>query len=334
MKKKLVVFLSFILVMAASIGFVRATSVLTLTATPSSALYDRYTAVSLNGTVDFYNYINHQPASDSLVGIELDDSTGAPMVVRTIQPGASQPSNVSALILSAYLSDSSGNQQTSVPLPTLDNEANPYFDVTVQNNLGVILPVLVTLNVFDSNGVPITVDSQPLSIGSYSTGNLITNFLIPSFAHYGNAYAYANVYTNWPSKGGVPLRPEKSFQFTITGGAAFTGFVPTSYGFGGFYNYTFTLPHDCALGTYTEYTTANYQSLYGAATTTFTVAQLGDLNGDHVVNFHDITIFVSAYIAYFQSGTYNAAIDYNHDGQINFKDLILFVQYYLVYWSS
>ena len=184
---------------------------------------------------------------DSLVGIELDDSTGAPLVIRTIQPGASQPSNVSALILSANLSDSSGNPQTSVPLPTSDNDANPYYDVTVQNNLGVNLPVLVTLNVYDSDGVPIAFDSQPLSILQHSTGNFDVNFLIQPWAHYGNAYAYVDVFTNLPSKGGVPLGPEQSFQFTITGGSAFTGYVPTTYGFGGFYNYTFTL-HDCALG--------------------------------------------------------------------------------------
>ncbi len=55
---------------------------------------------------------------------------------------------------------------------------------------------------------------------------------------------------------------------------------------------------------------------------------------DGKVNFHDLTYFVSAYIAYYNQGTYNPYADMNADGKINFNDLKLFVSTYIAYFTT
>jgi hypothetical protein len=54
---------------------------------------------------------------------------------------------------------------------------------------------------------------------------------------------------------------------------------------------------------------------------------------DGIVNYKDITYFVSAYIAYNTKGIYNPYADMNADGKINFNDIKLFVADYLAYYA-
>jgi len=334
-KKVFVSLLCCVLIVCASMVLVRATSVLTLTVSSDSNLYDRYTTVTLHGGMDYYDYIAHQYPSDGLVGVEIIDSAGAPMVIRTVRTGNSNPNSITANIASAYLCNQGGAEQSSIPLPTATNQAQPYYYVDVVNNNGTTIPMLVTMNVYDSNGVPIALTSQMIYPGPYSDGTVLNNFNIPSWAHYGTATAYVDVYSDWPANGGVPYGFETTFQFTITGGTPFTGTPTTTQGASGNYSLTFRIPKTAALGTYTVYTGADYLGIYGSASTTFQVAQLGDLNGDGAVTFVDIQIFVADYLAYYSpSHTYTAAIDFTHSGVINFNDVQLMVHYYLIYWSS
>jgi hypothetical protein len=300
-------------------------------------LYDRYTTVTLSGGIDYYDYIAHQYPSDGLVGVEIQDPTGASIIVRTLRTGTSMPNSLPAYIDAAYLCDVGGTQQTSVPLPTASNQVVPYYYIHVVNNKGTTESLLLTMNIYDSNGVPIALTSQTVNVGSYGASYVLTNFNIPSWAHYGTATAYVDVYSNWPSQGGIPYGLEQTFQFTITGGTPFVGTSSTTQGSNGNYIFTYRIPKTAATGTYTAYTSASYGSpaVQGSKSTTFQVAQLGDLNGDGAVNFKDIQIFVAAYLAYYSpSHTYTQAADFNNDGQLNFKDIQLLVHYYLVYWSS
>jgi len=288
----------------------------------------------LTGGLDFYNYAYHQYPSDALVGLEIQDPTGARTIVRTIRTGDSMPNNITAFIDSASLCDIAGNQKSSILMPTADNGVVPYYYVHVINNAGIATSMLLTMNVYDSNGVPVVLTYQTVNVGPYASSFVRTNFNIDSSAHFGVATAYLNVYSNWPSQGGIPYGLEQSFQFTITGGLAFTGTPSVTQSASGCYNFSCIVPRNAAIGTYTVYTTANYLGIYGSATTTFQVALLGDLNNDGAVNFKDLTSFVSAYIQYFNTHQFNALIDLNNDGKINFTDLQLFVKDYIVYWSS
>jgi len=73
---------------------------------------------------------------------------------------------------------------------------------------------LVTINLFDS-------DLTSLGIGSFKTtlssgqSEMTLSFFIPSFADSGNGDIYANMFSDWPSQGGVPLTGESSTQVRI-----------------------------------------------------------------------------------------------------------------------
>jgi hypothetical protein len=301
--------------------------------------YNTYSLVTLNETLGYNNIQSVTYPNDGLVGVQIQDSSGATMVIRALSTGSVVPYNIPASINQAYLSNGQEQQITSIGIPSESNSVLPIFYVQVTNNLGTTQPMLVTFNVFDSNGVPITEASQLLSsVAAYSSSEALVDFDIPAWTHCGTAYAYVDVFSGWPSQGGVPLSEEKAFQFTITGSPSFQGTPPTTYSLNGppykNFNMTFRLPKDPATGTYTAYSTTNYLGTKGSTTTYFSVALLDDLNGDGRVNFNDVSTLVSMYIAYYTSHTFTSAIDYDHNGRINFNDINIFVEYYIQYWSS
>jgi hypothetical protein len=76
--------------------------------------------------------------------------------------------------------------------------------------------VLVTVNVYDSSSVSLGVVSFKGLIMP-GTSTFILGIPIPSAAHTGTARVYANTFTDWPFKGGLPYGPEKSATFQILG---------------------------------------------------------------------------------------------------------------------
>lgn len=54
-----------------------------------------------------------------------------------------------------------------------------------------------------------------------------------------------------------------------------------------------------------------------------------DFNADGHMDFKDLTLYVRAYVNYFSTHAYNAAVDINHDGQIDFNDLAIFTSEYV-----
>ncbi len=73
---------------------------------------------------------------------------------------------------------------------------------------------LVTINLFDS-------DLTSLGIGSFKTtlssgqSEMTLSFFIPNDASFGSGDIYANVFSDWPSQGGVPLTGESTTQVRI-----------------------------------------------------------------------------------------------------------------------
>jgi hypothetical protein len=347
MKKVILTIFLVTLVLATLIVEVKATaSTVTLTLgsnknNPTQYPTDAYSLLTLNETM-MYNYQGSvMNPTDGLVGVQIQDKNGNTMVIRTLQTGSTTPFGLADEITQAYLSDGYGNKLTSTPIPSASNEVQPYVYVYVQSNQDTTQTVLITLNVFDSNGIPFCATSEPATIGPNSYTAPIIPFQIPSWVHYGTAYAYIDVYNTWPSQGGYPQCEEFSSQFTITGGTAFQGIQPATQSLNGdptdYFSISFRLPQytDLTLGTCTAYSSTNYLGVAGSQTTTFNVAELADINGDGVVNFNDITTFVGLYINYFANHVYSPQIDFIHNGSvINFNDVALFVGYYILAWSS
>lgn len=315
---------------------------------PTQYPCDAYSVFTLNQTMK-YTYVDpstNEPTTinptDGLVGVQIQDQNSNIIVIRTLSTGSTQPYGIPANITAAYLSNGQDQKLNSVAMPTGSNGVYPSFYFNVTNNLGTEQSMLVTLNVYDSNGVPIAYTYQPISVDALSSGSSTLTLHIPSWAHYGTANAYVDVYDNaWPSQGGYPIAEEYNFQFTITDGTAFQGIQPTTQSLNGdptdYFSMSFRLPQyeNLALGTYTAYSTTNYDGVTGSQTTTFGVAELADITGSGTVNFNDIVAFVALYINYFANGVYSSTIDFIHNGKvINFNDVVLFVAYYIQAWSS
>lgn len=106
--------------------------------------------------------------------------------------------------------------QTGYPAEGFAKGSMAYFKVDVNNSDVDSKPVLVTVNVFDDESVPIGLASfqGQISQGSFS---FILGFRLPTIASTGNATIYASVFTDWPHLGGVPYCTSRSEQFEITG---------------------------------------------------------------------------------------------------------------------
>lgn len=323
-------------------------SILTLTvntdqSNPEKFPYDVYSQITLNDSLAYNNYITVNYPADALVGVQIQDPNDQNIVIRTLSTGTSIPYGLATNINEAYLCNSQESQISSISIPSSTNTIVPTVYFSVQNNLNSMQSVIVTLNVYDSNGVPFAAAYQTTTIGPDATSEGVMDFNIPSWVHYGTAYAYMDVFSGWPSQGGIPLAEENAFQFTISGGTPFQGTPPITNSLNANsqnFNMTFRLPKNSVAGTllspalYTVYSSVGYQGVNTTQTTPFGVALLADVNGDGAVNFNDISAFVTMYIDYFANHVYSPQIDYLKTGTIDFNDISLFVTYYIEYWSS
>ncbi len=328
MKTKIISISFLFLLVLSSMALVHAQTATNLSVTSDKTVYNLYDHITISGTL----VSNGFSPDDGLVGIQIPYPTGgASMILRTIQTGTTQGFNQPEQISSAYSSDASG----TIHVGTFLNGANGYFTAVVTNNGNQLRSTLVAISIYDGNGVPLGLATASISLGAQASQPETLSIPIPTSAHTGTAYGYADVYTDWPQNGGVPLAQEQAFQFTISGGAPAFGSAPTSSGNAGAYSMTFTLPKNTQLGNYPVYASAIYSGLLGTASTTFNVpGWFGDFNGDGKVDSSDFFIFLNAYISYYQGQSYNTACDLNHDGKVDANDFFLFLNDYIQYWSA
>lgn len=85
MKKVLTISVLCFALIIASLGVsVKAASILTLTTSTDSTSYNRYTTVTLSGSLIYNNLVNGpQPESDGIVGVQINDSTRPPRKTQT-----------------------------------------------------------------------------------------------------------------------------------------------------------------------------------------------------------------------------------------------------------
>ena len=187
------------------------------------------------------------PSTNANISISLMDPTGDTLAVRTIIIGTgpqfvdfTAPSNPGQYTLVAT-SQISGNNlsarttfmiesatlQASTPEVTIisvtptDMMGNPVSSFTRGTTVNVKVMVsgntdanvLITANVFDSDGATLGVSGNAFPISGENSASL--SFHIPDSASLGEAQIYANVFTDWPSLGGVPIARESVGTVTI-----------------------------------------------------------------------------------------------------------------------
>lgn len=297
----------------------------TLSLTTNNKAYYSFNPFTVSGLLQS----NGASASDGLVGLEIQDSAGKILVIRTLRTGTSTPSSLSCQISSAYLSDMSGNPQNSIQTGALG-----YFTVDLVNNADVVQTMLVTINLYDNDGIPIGQISEQCSLLANTSGVAILSIQIPTYARSGIAYGFADVYSDWPSNDGVPLGLEQAFQFTILNGLSSIGSILSSNSNQGTYSLTFRLPTmGPANDNYTVYASTSYAGSITTESTKFN-CEFGDFTSSGTVDSTDFFIFTNSFISYSNGNSnYNPLCDMNQDGKIDSQDFFAFLNCYIAYWS-
>ena len=319
-------FLLFLLILCVPAVAKAQSTTVNLTVTTDKQAYYGFSPVNLSGALQ----CNGAAVSDGLVGLQIQDSQGNVVVIRTLMTGASTPSSLPCQISSAYLSDMSGNSQSSIEAGNL-----AYFTINLINNGKVAQSMLVTINLYDSDGIPIGEISEQCSLLADTNGAAILSIQIPAWARTGTANGYADIYSNWPSNGGVPISLEQPFQFAITNGLNSIGNISSSNGNQGTYSLTFRLPTMGPVdANYTVYASTSYSGTTVTKSTSFN-SQFGDFNGDGVVDSTDFFIFANAFISAAEGNTnYCQLCDMTQSGTVNSQDFFIFLNCFITYWSA
>ena len=91
-----------------------------------------------------------------------------------------------------------------------------HYKLIVNNTSSEPTEVLITVNVYDSNGATTGVAAFQGTLPQ-GESEYILDLLIPTSAHLGDARVYACLFTDWPRLGGVSYCPERSATFEIVG---------------------------------------------------------------------------------------------------------------------
>ncbi len=316
-------FLFCLILLMSSILTVYAQTSLDVTILTSRQSYSRGDVVNISGSL----LLNDQPTT-GLIGLLLVDANGNTVTTRTIQSGI--VTNLQGEIATAYLSDQASNHLTSASAGGL-----AYFTITVVNKDTVPRDLLAIVSVYDNDGVPIssgsTMQKQVPSGGRLTT---TVSVAIPSWAASGSAYAYGELFSNWPNQGGSPLAQETPIPFTLNGIIQGSNQPSTSSGNQGSYELTFRLSAKAFIGQNNIYISSTSSGLTASNILSYYVNQAGDFNGDGALDFNDLVAFANNWIEYYNDQPWNRITDINKDGTVDFNDLISFANAWILYYNG
>ena len=186
-------------------------------------------------------------ASNANVAISVSDSDGNNIVTRTVTVDNSGKGEIqfklsssaksgtyvvdaTATVSGKKISDStkftvSSNSSGSIAIISLsptDQQGNPVSSFT-KGKLGFVNVVLdsdssitslVTINLFDSQLTSLGIGSFKTTLNS-GQSEMSLSFFIPNDAEFGSGDIYANVFSDWPSQGGVPLTGESATKVRL-----------------------------------------------------------------------------------------------------------------------
>ncbi|MGD6850476.1 MAG: hypothetical protein ACQCN6_00270 [Candidatus Bathyarchaeia archaeon] len=319
MKTKTILSFLFSLIILSSILVVNAQS-LEVTVSTTKTSYNRGDVITINGEL----LSDGQPTT-GLVGVRVVNGQTS-VAIRTVSAGT--VSNPPGAITSAYLSDLSSN-----PLTSVQSGGLAYFTISVINNDALPRDLVAIVSVYDNNGVPLSsggIKQEQFSTGTGFTGTV--SLAIHSWATGGQAYAYAELYSNWPDQGGYPLAPETTIPFTLIGAAQGLNQPSTSSGSQGSYSLSFKLGPRALLGQNDVFISASSNGILASNLVSFYVHQL-DFTGDNALDFNDLLAFSNNWVAAYSGQPWNHMVDINSDGDVNFNDLLLFSNAWVLYYS-
>lgn len=267
--------------------------------------------------------LSGEPITDGLVAIEILDPNLSPFFFRTLKTGeGTQPGWIK--IIDAYASDSTGNPKTK-----FRNGTYAFITTTIENMGPNSETMIITVSWMDYALQPLGIGLSICSIPPQSSLILTFSIPLPTWAANGTAHAFINVFTDFPSNGGIPYCEEKSVTFEIESPNIETTLQDSFYNMSSMFTMQIKIPkEDVKFGNYTLSYSMNYQGLHSYGKTIFRISITGDINGDGRVNYKDLFILAAAYGSYVGGEKYNVGADLNGDGKVNYQDLFLLAASY------
>jgi len=267
--------------------------------------------------------LNGESITDGLVGIEILDPNLSPFFFRALKTG--EGNQLGWLkIIDAYTSDSAGNPRSKFKVGT-----SVYVTTVIENMGPNSETILVTVALSDYIFQPLGISLSICSIPSQSSLIFTFSIPIPKWAVNGSANAFVNVFTDFPSKGGVPYCEEKAVTFEIESPNIEISPQRSPNSMSSMFTMQMKIPkEDIKLGNYTLSYSMSYQGLQSYGKTIFRITITGDINGDGRVNYQDLFLLAAAYGSSQGEEKYNKSADLNSDGKINYQDLFLLAANY------
>jgi len=201
---------------------------------------------------------------EGFVGIEVADPVRR-TIYRTVQVGTSPPGEVT--IVDVFPSDMWGAPKESFLLDSI-----AHFKVIVHNDATTSKKVTITINTYDRDNAPFGIGSTRFSLLGNTTSHIVFSVWIQPWVSLGNGTVYANVFTDFPSRGGIPYCAEELDTFTIIGGTLGES-TPTTQNQDnnlkilgltenvGNYNLTFKLPPNAETGIHKVYASTSHNGI-------------------------------------------------------------------------
>ncbi|MEM1590201.1 MAG: dockerin type I domain-containing protein [Candidatus Bathyarchaeia archaeon] len=276
--------------------------------------------ITITGSLRANGYL----VSTALIGIAIYSPTNYLVISRALQTGVLAPPSESIEILEVTPCDYMGS-----PKSTFRKGSLAFFKITTRNKASESKYTLITINLFDSRNATLGVTSLGITLAANSQIESILSYPIEYEAATGQAWVFANAFTDHVKNGGVPYCQEKSATFTITGssgGGALTNTEitqTTETMSAGYYQLTFMTPYLHPRGTYTVYVSTKFLGSYALQSGIYNLKILGDVNDDGKVGLADLTTVALAYGTKPGDPKWNPLADVNGDGQVGLADLVI-----------
>lgn len=246
--------------------------------------------VNMSGNVTW----DGQALPDALVAIEIHDSNGIPVIMRARPTGMIFTPYV-VQILNVTPCDDGGNPKSSFV-----REKLAYFKISLNNTASSLKYAVITLNIFDSRGVPFEAAKLFEAYLQLGITELLVSVPIPPDIYLGDGVVYANAFTALPCEGGFAYCEEYPAFFSIVESEGSFGLL--SFGQHAETNLTLTFLLDnyestrrFSRGNYTIFATCQYLTQTATLQKTFKVVLIGDINDDGWVELSDFFLLSLAF---------------------------------------
>lgn len=310
-----------LLILAVSVEPLFAGDVLSLTVAPAQEEYELYDTVHVSGSL---MWVPHNiPVKDGIVAVEISDPSGHALLIRTRPTGPTLPQDWVVNFTQFYPCDSN-----AVPKYSFEKGESIWIYAEWKNfDKGLSRNVLVFVAVYDANSVPVRTQ--------YSSGILVPGGvgvlffqLTTSSALAGTVTLYANLFSDYPRKGGYPYCPEKAATFTVatsgTGLRQQTAQSELTELSDGAFDMSFKLASESLrYGIYVIYVGTYYYQTIITGNDRFKLRGFdGDVNGDQSVDIYDAILLSNAYGSTPASPNWNPRTDINMDDVVDIYDAI------------